>query len=326
VVRGGRRRSRAHHLLRLPLKRVHLSSAQTAGIDFRLRRRLDPPAKEGDEGAPKEIRGSAHFPEIPGFTNPPDPKPEDLYPRKTKFKKPWTIHLGGVDVDGPIRVEVGRMRLEGEGVASGAMTYRTRDFVEVRRGNLRLTGGRLIIDSEVASDDLTLDVSSRWRAFPAKGAKLPQILEGVSGSFAIAGNIHSKASVPIELVPGLPISATGRLDTTLRLEDGTLQPDSSYAFTADDLRLGLLGLTAVGSARSPARPRWERPTNRGDDRPGSFSSSTGRCLGGIMAPASPCAQPGTGNRWHTGNLQPRSRWSCLRPRSAISASSAGCCP
>ena len=102
-------------------------------------------------------------------------------------------------------------------------TYRTRDFVEVRRGNLALTKGRLIIDSEVASDDLALDVTSRWRAFPAKGAKLPQILEGASGSFAIAGNIHSKASVPIELVPGLPISGTGRLDTTLRLKDGTLQ-------------------------------------------------------------------------------------------------------
>jgi len=236
-------------LLRLPLKRVHLSSAQTAGIDFRLRRRLDPPAKDGEEGSPREIRGSEYFPEIPGFINPPDPTPEDLYPPKKKLKKPWTIHLGGVDVDGPIRVAVGRMRLEGEGVVSGAMTYRTRDTIEVRRGNLRLTEGRLIIDSEVASDDLTLDVTSRWRAFPAKGAKLPQILEGVSGSFAIAGDIHTKTSVPIELVPGLPISGTGRLDTTLRLKDGTLQPDSSYAFTSDDLRVGLLGLTAVGSAK-----------------------------------------------------------------------------
>jgi hypothetical protein len=236
-------------LLRLPLKRVHLSSADTAGIDFRLRRRLDPPAKEGDEGAPPEITGSAHFPEIPGFSNPPDPKPEDIYPPKKKLKKPWPIHLGGVDVDGPVRVAVGRMRLDGEGVVSGAMTYRTRDFVEVRRGNLALTKGRLIIDSEVASDDLALDVSSRWRAFPAKGAKLPQILEGASGRFAIAGNIHGKASVPIELVPGLPISGTGRLDTTLRLKDGTLQPDSSYAFTSDDLRVALLGLTAIGSAK-----------------------------------------------------------------------------
>jgi hypothetical protein len=100
----------------------------------------------------------------------------------------------------------------------------------------------------VASDDLTLDVSSRWRSFPAKGAKLPQILAGVSGSFAIAGDIHAKASVPIHLVPGMPISGTGRLDATIRLKDGTVRPDSSYSFESEDLRVGLLGLTAVGSA------------------------------------------------------------------------------
>ena len=235
-------------LLRLPLKRVHLSSAHTAGIDFRLRRRLDPPAREGEEGTPREIRGSEHFPEIPGFSNPPDPRPEDIYPPKKKLKKPWVIHLGGVDVDGPVRVAVGRMRLEGDGVVSGAMTYRLRDAIEVRRGNLRLAGGRLTIDSEVASDDLTLDISSRFRPFPAKGAKLPQILGGASGSFAIAGDIHSRASLPIELVPGIPISGTGRLDTTLRLKDGTLQPDSSYSFNYDSFRVGVLGLTAAGSA------------------------------------------------------------------------------
>lgn len=102
------------------------------------------------------------------------------------------------------------MRLDGEGVASGAMTYRTRDFVEVRRGKLVLTKGSLIIDSEVASDDLTLDVTSRWRTFPAKGAKLPQILEGVSGSFA-----HWKpaTSVEVELPPAeiSDVGVVGRL-------------------------------------------------------------------------------------------------------------------
>ena len=153
------------------------------------------------------------------------------------------------------------MRIEGEGVVSGAMTFRSRDYVEIRRGNLRVTKGRLIIDSELASDDLTLDVTSRWRPFPAKGAKLPQILEGVSGSFAIAGNILSKASVPIELVPGLPISGTGRLDTTLRLKDGTLQPGSSYSFNYDSFRVGVLGLTAAGSAKLAGT------TRRGDDQP-----------------------------------------------------------
>jgi hypothetical protein len=153
------------------------------------------------------------------------------------------------------------MRLEGDGVVSGAMTYRLRDAIEVRRGNLRLAGGRLTIDSEVASDDLTLDISSLFRPFPAKGAKLPQILGGASGSFAIAGNILSKASVPIELVPGLPISGTGRLDTTLRLKDGTLQPGSSYSFNYDSFRIGVLGLTAAGSAKLAGT------TRSGDDQP-----------------------------------------------------------
>ncbi|HPA80888.1 MAG TPA: hypothetical protein PLS95_08765 [Thermoanaerobaculales bacterium] len=248
-------------LVRLALKRVHLGSAEASGIDFRLRRRLDPPVKEGAEGVPKEIRGSEHFPEIPGFSNPPDPKPEDLYPRKKKLKKPWVIHLGGIDVDGPVRVAAGRMRLAGDGVVSGAMTYRLRDTIEVRRGNLRLTNGQLTIDSELASDDLNLDVSSRFRSFPAKGAKLPQILAGASGSFAIAGNIRSKASVPIELVPGLPISGTGRLDITLRLRDGVLQPDSAYTFDYDSFRVGVLGLTAAGSAKLAGT------TRSGDNQP-----------------------------------------------------------
>jgi hypothetical protein len=68
-------------LLRLALKTVHVRSTSAAGLDFRLRRRLDPPADEGEgaEGAQKEIRGSEHFPEIPGLANPPDPRPEDLY-------------------------------------------------------------------------------------------------------------------------------------------------------------------------------------------------------------------------------------------------------
>jgi hypothetical protein len=107
-------------LLRLPLKRVHLSSAHTAGIDFRLRRRLDPPAKEGAEGAPPEIRGSEHFPEIPGFTNPPDPKPRTSTPEELKSLD----HPLEADVDGPI----GRGQpygTRGEGRV-GAMTYRTR--------------------------------------------------------------------------------------------------------------------------------------------------------------------------------------------------------
>jgi hypothetical protein len=135
------------------------------------------------------------------------------------------------------------------------MVYRTRDSIKVPRANLRLPSARLLIDSEPAIDGLALDIVSRWRAFPAKGAKLAQVLGAASGTFAIAGDIRTKASVPIELVPGMPIWATGRLDTKLLLEDGSLQPGSSYALDSDGFRIGLLGLTAAGSAKVTATTR-----------------------------------------------------------------------
>ncbi len=154
-----------------------------------------------------------------------------------------------------MRIAVGRFRLEGEGSVSGGMVYRTRDSIRVPRATLRLPSARLLIDSEPAIDNLGLDVASRWRAFPAKGAKLAQVLGAASGSFAIAGDIRTGASVPIELVPGMPIRATGRLDTRLLLEDGALQPGSLCALGSDGFRIGLLGLTAAGSAKAAATTR-----------------------------------------------------------------------
>jgi hypothetical protein len=250
-------------LWRLVRKTVHVRAAHTAGLDFRLRKRLDPPPVVGEDGVarPRQVTGARHFPDIPGFSNPPEPAPEALYPPPKVLKKPWVIDLGGVEVDGPVNVAVNRARIEGAGEVSGAMVFRTRESIEVRRGNLRWGEARVLIDSEVAIDDLALDVASRWRPFPAKGAKLPQILGGISGRVAIAGTMRTAAAVPLELVPGLPVEATGRLETTLHLEDGALLPGSTYSLTSDDLSVGLLGLKAAGTARLTAA------TGAGTERP-----------------------------------------------------------
>lgn len=234
-------------LLPLALKQFRVTSVDASGADFRLRERLDF-IREGED-APKSIRGAEHFPDIPGLNNPPDPKPEDLYPRKKKRHRPWTIDLRGVDIAGPVRVAVNRMRLEGEGAVSGAMTYRLRESIQIRRAVLDLASTQVVIDGELASADLTLDVDTRWKAFAPKGTKFRQVLGGISGTLAIAGDLFAKASVPVELVPGLPISGTGRLDTTLRLRDGVLQTGSTYSLDSDRFTIGLLGLNAVGSAK-----------------------------------------------------------------------------
>lgn len=241
----GRARARIS-LARLVLKRFRVAGVTASDVDFRLRQRLDF-QREG-ETEPRPVAGIEFFPEIPGLANPPDPKPEDLYPRKNKHRRPWTVDLRGVDIGGPIRVAVGRFRVEGEGAVSGSMTYRLRESIRIRRAELHMTSTRLIIDGELASDNLVLDVDSRWRAFPPKGTKLPQVLGGISGTLAIAGDLYAKVSVPVELVPGLPLAGTGHLDTTLRLDDGVLQPGSTYSLESDSFSVGLLGLTAVGSA------------------------------------------------------------------------------
>ncbi|HSN56507.1 MAG TPA: hypothetical protein VLT32_17700, partial [Candidatus Sulfomarinibacteraceae bacterium] len=59
------------NLLKLPLKTVHISGVDAEDVDFRYRRRLDAPPREGDDEprrpAPPEL--VELYPEIPGFAN-----------------------------------------------------------------------------------------------------------------------------------------------------------------------------------------------------------------------------------------------------------------
>jgi hypothetical protein len=238
-------------LLKLPLKTLHIRNVNGTDVDFRLRSRLDfvrPADSESEEEAPKPIAGADFFPEIPGLTNPPDPKPEELYPRKKKRRAPWTIRMGGVDIEGDILVAVDRLRLEGNGHVGGAMTFKLRESIRIRKATLDLRSTRLLIDSEVASDDLDLDVRSRWQPFPPKGAKVPQIIAGVSGSFAIRGNLFEKGAVKARFVPGLTTFGTGALDATLELKRGALQPGSGFTLQSDNFNARVMALDAHGSA------------------------------------------------------------------------------
>jgi hypothetical protein len=238
-------------LFKLPFKTLHIRNVNGTDVDFRLRRRLDfvrPTDSESEEEAPKPIAGTEFFPEIPGLTNPPDPKPEELYPRKRKRRSPWTIRMGGVDIEGDIQVAVDRLRLEGNGHVGGAMTFKLRESIRIRKATLDLQSTRLLIDSEVASDDLDLDVSTRWQPFPPKGAKVPQIVGGVSGSIAIRGNLFEKGAIRARIIPGLTTFGTGALDATLELKRGALQPGSGFTLQSDDFNARVMALDAHGSA------------------------------------------------------------------------------
>ena len=90
-------------LVGLLFRTIHLRGVDAEDVDFRYRRRLDRPPNPGqEEDRDKEPENTEYWPEIPGFSNPPDPKPEDLYPVKKK-KRPWAIMITGAEVQGPIK-------------------------------------------------------------------------------------------------------------------------------------------------------------------------------------------------------------------------------
>lgn len=125
-------------LIKLAFKTIHIRDVDAKGVDFRYRERLDSPRRNEAQEGPLEPPGNIEFyPEIPGLSNPPDPKPEDLYPRKKK-KRPWTIKITGADVEGPVKVALNEFRLEGDGSVGGGVTVKPRKTITIHRGRLGL--------------------------------------------------------------------------------------------------------------------------------------------------------------------------------------------
>ena len=187
------------------------------------------------------------WPEIPGLSNPPDPKPEDLYPLKKK-KRPWTIKITGAEVEGPIKAAFGDFLMVGGGWVGGGVTVKPRETITIHRGRLGLDSTRVSFGPEVVTDDLALNADLRFEAFPAKGAKLPDILGGISGELSLAGTLSEKAAVSHVITPGISTFGAGTIAADLTLKKGIVQAGSDYSLQSDAFHLWVMGLDATGSA------------------------------------------------------------------------------
>ncbi len=235
-------------LIGLLFKTIHLRGVDAEDVDFRYRRRLDrPPKPDQEEKKDREPENTEYWPEIPGWSNPPDPKPEDLYPVKKK-KHPWTIKITGAEVEGPIKAAFGSVRIEGEGWVGGGVIVRPRETITIRRGRLGLDSTRVNFGPEVVTDDLAINADLRFEPFPAKGAKLADILGGVSGELSVAGNLSEKAAVSHVITPGVSTFGTGTIKASLELKKGVVRAGSEYSLQSDAFQLRVMGLDARGSA------------------------------------------------------------------------------
>jgi hypothetical protein len=236
-------------LIKLIFKTIHIRGVDAREVDFRYRERLDRPPKPGREEEPSEPPPNLeYYPEIPGFTNPPDPKPEDLYPRKKK-KRPWTIKITGADVQGPVRVALNGVRIEGEGSVGGGVTVKPRQTITIHRGRLGLESTKVSFGPEVVTDNLSITSDLRFKSFPAKGAKFADVIGGVSGTLFLAGRLGEKAAVSQEITPGITTFGAGVIAANLRFKNGVLRRGSRYSLQSDAFHVMIMGLDATGSAK-----------------------------------------------------------------------------
>ena len=200
-------------LVALASKQIKIRKGKGDGFDFRTRRRLTA------EEAGTEIVDL--LPEIPGFSNPPDPAPEDIYPAKKKKKKnPWHLKIHRVTLEGPINLWLNRMQIAGQGKIGGSVDYLLGQQMEISEAILNVEDGRFLIDSEAFAEQLKINITAAFDPFVLKETKGLGILEFIRAEVAIPS-----AVVPDVTVFGSMFPANGGT----RVESGAASLEGSLS-------------------------------------------------------------------------------------------------
>ena len=235
-------------LIALIFKTIHVRGVDAREVDFRYRERLDSPRRAAGEGEVAELPSDfEYYPEIPGYSNPPDPRPEDIYPQKEK-RRPWTIKITGADVDGPVAVALNAIRIEGDGSVGGGVTVRPRETITIHRGKLGLERATVMFGPECLTENLAINGDLHFETFPAKGAKMADIVGGVSGTLSIAGQLNDRAAIRHEIVPGITTFGAGVVAADLKFKNGVVRAGSRSSLRSEAFRVNIMDLEATGSA------------------------------------------------------------------------------
>ena len=216
-------------LIELLSKTVHVKGLDARDMDFRSRKRIDNPCWTEDSGEPfpGTPTNIEYYPEIPGYENPPDPKPEDLYAAETE-SKPWTVRISGAHIEGAIRVASKATRINGEGWVDGGVTVVLGHTNSINQGKFRIVPTKVVVGSTVLTEDLNVSGEIRTNPFPMECADRSQIVDGLSGILTFAGSNSNGFPVNVmafaPLLPGQGMlsieSGTGELGGRLEFKEG----------------------------------------------------------------------------------------------------------
>lgn len=217
-------------LLALASKQIRIVEGHGDGFDFRIRRRLT-----AEEAQTERVD---FLPEIPGFSNPPDPIPEDIYPpRKNKKKNPWHLKIHDVELEGPISLWLHRMQIAGAGAVGGSVDYLLGDEMEIPAAHLVLRDGRFLIDSAAFAEQLEIAIHAGFDPFVLKETKGLGMLEFMRAEVDIPSAVVPDLNVLGKLFPG---------DSGTRIESGSASLQGNLSVAEFGAAQGEFTLEATG--------------------------------------------------------------------------------
>lgn len=222
-----------------------------SGTAFRLSRRLDAPPRNG-------LSRPELYPEIPGFENPPDPKPEEIYPRRPG-RKPWHIRISGVQLDDVREVWVEEYRFAGRARVAGGFDLRVRERLEVEPTRVELLAGGFALGAGERASPILAQMRGRLygkiEPYDPQRFKGKEVFRFLSGRADVDGRVESLAFldllfrqtrwVDVRLGPG-PMKAD------IRLRRGRFLPGSELEARPALVAMDFLDYRAEG----PGAARW----------------------------------------------------------------------
>lgn len=245
-------------LLDLRDRELVITGLKGSGVSYRLRRRAD--GRKWNRPLRTDLQ-----PPIPGFTNPPERPPEDIYPRKPQAKvklrrDPWRIRLAQVDLDTVREIWVDEFRFAGEARIAGGFDMIVWRRLMVDPTRLQIVSGAISLGAGPKAQTILAQASGRIDGeispyVPAehRGWKMFRFL---SGRAEVEGRVPSLAFLDeyLKKTHWVRVEARdGAVALNLRMRRGRILPESRLEARLDRLAASALDYRAEG----PGRVVWE---------------------------------------------------------------------
>ncbi len=227
-------------LLAFAWKTFKTHSFDGTGLDFRLRQRHlpgDPPLK------------TAEFaPEIPGLAVDGPPLPPKT--KKKRNKKPWTIVLDDVHIDGVEQLWILALRLTAQGSIDADMSIELGGgALSMKRVRMNLTDAELIAMGNSLMQEMQLGIDARMEPFLPKEAKGFDVLKSLSGTVSLSGRSRGAGLINSLLanIEAVEVgSPGGQVDSVLQIEQGVLAPGTEMSFVSEGGWVDIMDWRATG--------------------------------------------------------------------------------